>query len=169
MDKIEKIKKYLREIAASNTNLPFKGTVKSVQAEECDVELEGGLLLTNVKLKPTVNESENYLILYPKVGTKVMMLSSTGEVDNLTVIQADEIEKLSYKQNGLQVLIDSTDGKVAVQNNNVSLHGCFDQLYDLLKTFKVYTPAGPSGLPLPNTMTKIESFNTKFNQVLKAV
>ncbi|NRR90663.1 hypothetical protein HSX10_03695 [Winogradskyella undariae] len=169
MNKITDIKKYLKEIVGANPNLPIKATVTAVQAEQCDVELEGGLKLTNVKLKATVTDGDDFMIAYPKVGSKVLLISLSGELDNLTVIKVDDVEKVHYKQNGLEVFIDSTDGKVAIQNNDVSFHEFFTDLYDLLKTFKVFTPAGPSGTPLPPTVLKIEGFKTKFNKILKAV
>lgn len=169
MDKISEIKEKLREIVAANPNLPLKGLVKKVEAEQCDVMLESGLILTNVKLKATVNESENFMIAYPKIGSQILMLSLSGQLDNMTVIKVDEVEKLSYSQNGLKVLIDSTDGKVAVKNTDVSLYECFNDLVTLLKGFKVYTPAGPSGTALPPTVLKINQFETKFKEILKSV
>ena len=169
MDKITDIKKYLKEIVGANPNLPIKATVTAVEAEQCDVELEGGLKLTNVKLKATVTEGGDFMIAYPKVGSKVLLMSLSGTLDNLTVIKVDEVEKLHYSQNGLEVLIDGSDGKVAIENSTVSLHECFSDLYDLLKQFQVFTSVGPSGTPLPPTVLLIEQFKIKFNQILKTI
>lgn len=167
MDSLSKIKKSLREVVGVKPNLPLSGTVESVSDEVCSVKLKSGLVLTDVKLKATINKSNDYLLLKPKVGSSVVMLSLSGELENLTVIKIDKVETIEYNQNGLNVLIDSTDGKVRIKNNSVSLIDLLTELTETLKTLKVYTPAGPSGTPLPPTIVKLEQFKTGIKQLLK--
>lgn len=166
MDKYSEIKKLIREIIGNNANTPFKVTVKSIEGDTCTVTLKGGLDISEVKLKATSKEGDS-LLLVPKVNTEVLVLSLSGSVDNLTVIRINEVEKIDYKQNGLEVLIDSTDKKVSIKNDSVSLVDVLSDLATLLKGFKVFTPSGPSGVPLPDTITKIVEFETKFKQILK--
>ena len=165
MDKLKQLKNNFREMVGANPNLPIDGVVKSVQTDTCTVELEG-ITLSDVRLKSTADGKDNFLIV-PKVGSRVLMLSSDGSVDNLTVIKCDVAEKIIYNENGLKVEIDSTDGKIKVQNNTTSLKDLFQQITDILKTLKVFTPAGPSGTPLPDSMAKIIQFETKFKTILK--
>lgn len=160
------IKKLLKEIVGANSNLPINAIVKKVTGDTCEVELKGGLVLTDVKLKATIGESD-YVILTPKVGSTVTVLSLSGSLDNLTVIKIDQLDKMEYKQAGLNVLVDSTDGKVSIKNNQVSFFDIMKDLGALLKQFKVFTPNGPSGTPLPPTITAITQFETKLNQLLK--
>ncbi len=164
--KLKEIKKYLQEIANNGNYAPITATVTAVSGDTCTVQLAGGLEIDDVKLKSTIGGSDA-LLLIPKTGTQVSLLSYTGAPDNLTVVKVDEVEKISYKQNGLEVLIDSTDGKVKVANGQVSLKDVLDDLMRLLKQFKVFTPVGPSGTPLPDTITEIQQVETKFNQLLK--
>jgi hypothetical protein len=67
----------------------------------------------------------------------------------------------------LNLVIDSTDGKISISNNTVSVKDVFQQLTDLLKGFKVYTPAGPSGTALPDVVILINQFETAFKTILK--
>lgn len=167
MDKLSEVKKRLKEIVGVNPNLPITAIVISVEGDSCTVELKSGLRLSDVKLKATIGGATNYLTPTPKVGSTVVLISLSGNLDNLTIIKFDEIEKLSYKQDGLEFIVDSTDGKVSVKNETVSLLEILNDLATTLKQFKVFTPVGPSGTPLPPTILAIEQFETKFKQLLK--
>lgn len=159
------IKKAIREIVDLKPNLPVTGKVKSVEGDSCTVELKNGLSVSDVKLKATIG-GKNYLIATPKIGTKVMMLSQNG-MDDFAVIKIDEIEKLEYMQEGLNVMIDSTDGKVSVKNEKTSLVTIMKDLAALLKQLTVSTPNGPSGTPLPPTVQAITKFEGNLEKLLK--
>jgi len=167
MADLKELKKLIREIVGANSNLPITATVVSVQGESCTVELSSGLVLTDVKLKATISEGNNYMKLVPKKGSTVLLLSLSGDLSNLTVIKVDEIEKLEFKQDGLEILIDSTDGKLEIKNEQVSFKEILADLTSLLNQFKVNTPAGPSTNIMPDTVVLIDAFETKFKQLLK--
>jgi hypothetical protein len=167
MDTPAEIKALLKKIVGANSNLPITGEVVSVQGESCTVKLVSGLELTDVKLKATVNEQEDFILVTPKVGSNVIMLSSTGDLNSLTVIKTDQFEKMEISQGGLIILVDSSDGKISIKNQQVTLKEILTDLGTLLKSLKVYTSTGPSGAPLPDSILAIESFETKINQLLK--
>ena len=166
-DNLSKIKTALVKAVNANPNLPITGIVESVADDYCSVILMSGLKLTDVKLKATVKYEDNYLLLQPKVGSTVVLMSLSGSLENLAVIKYDEVEKIAYKQNGLEVIIDSTDKKVSIKNTSVSLVDILDDLATLLKQFKVATPSGPSTNVLPDTIARITEFETAFNSLLK--
>jgi hypothetical protein len=167
MDTPTEIKTLIKKIVGANPNLPITGTVVSVQGESCTVKIVSGLVLTDVKLKATINEQKDFILVTPKVDSSVIMLSSTGDLNNLTIVKTDQFEKIEISQSGLIILIDSSDGKISIKNENVTLKEILTDLSTLLKSLKVFTPMGPSGTPLPDSITAIESFETKFNQLLK--
>ncbi|OBX20956.1 MULTISPECIES: hypothetical protein [Bizionia] len=167
MADLSDVKKLLREVVGANPNLPITATVLSVTGDRCKVKLKSGLELTDVKLKATINDSENYILVTPKANSKVQILSLSGRLDNMTVIKVDEVEKIEIVQGELDIIIDSTDNKVGVKNSVCSLKDLFQEFADLLKQLKVYTPAGPSGTPLPDSILAITQLETKFNQLLK--
>jgi hypothetical protein len=167
MDTPAQIKALLKDIIGANPNLPITGVVQSIQGQSCTVKLISGLDISDVKLKATIDEQSDFILVTPKIGSSVLMLSSTGDLTNMTVIKADQFDKIEICQGGLELLIDSSDSKLSVKNQTVSLKEIFTDLGTLLKGLKVFTPMGPSGTPLPDTITAIESFETKFNQLLK--
>ena len=161
---IEVLKKSLG--VKSNVHL-FNAEVKSVQGESCTVAV-GDLELTDVRLKATINEASDYLMQIPAVGSMVLCGDmSGGDLREVCVLKIDKLEKLVLKQSGLDVLIDTTDGKIHIENEGPGLLQLFNALADILKTLKVFTPAGPSGTPLATTITKIQQFETNFKQLLK--
>lgn len=167
MDTPAQIKALIKQIVGANPNLPITGKVVSVEGESCTVEIISGLKVSDVKLKATISGQDNFILVTPKIGSSVIMLSSTGDLNNLTVIKADQFEKMEISQGGLIILIDSADGKISIKNNSVTLKEILTDLATLLKGIKVYTGVGPSGTPLPDSIQAITSFESKINQLLK--
>lgn len=166
MDKLQQLKHNLKSIVDSNPNYPISGIIKSIENDTCTVELSEEFEISDVRLKSTANDEDNLLIV-PKIGSKVIMLSSDGTIDNLTVIKIDVASKIIFNENGLKIEIDSTDGKVTIKNNTSSLFDLFKDLTTILKQLKVYTNTGPSGFPLPDSITAIEKLETDFKSLLK--
>ena len=166
MDKKKKLREALRLAVAANPNFPVSAVVKSVEGDTCTVILEGGLDVDNVRLKATVGGG-NYIYAEPKPGSNVLLLSADGTADNFTVIKVDQAQKFFYVENGFTVEIDGITRKLKVESGNVSLKDVFQQLTDLLLQLKVYTPAGPSGTPLPDSVVRINQFETDFKKILK--
>lgn len=167
MDKIAQIRSQLISSQEPPKRYAHTGIVTAVVGKHCKVRLPSGLEVSNVKLAATIDGDENELLLVPKVGTTVVMISLTGTENNLTVVKADEVEFVSYKQDAIELLIDSRDGKVHLSNDQQSLKGIFDKLVALLRLFKVHTPIGPSGTALPDVLLEIDDFEQKFNALLK--
>lgn len=161
------VKAKLRGVVGANPNLPIQAKVVAVQNETCTVELVSGLQIEDVRLKASVNNKSNYLLVRPAVGSTVLLLSITGGLEDLAVLQVDEVKNIELKQNGLSILADAEDGRVQIENASVGLKEIFEDLSALLKAFKVFTPAGPSGTPLPNVLLKINAFESKIKQLLK--
>lgn len=189
MSQLKELKKLIKEIVGVVPNLPIPATVKTVESETCSVELKSGLVLTDVKLKATITDADNSLLLKPKVGSAVLLLSLSGDLDNLTIIKIDEVEKIEYNQNGMQLLIDSTapkalikkangievlidgaDDKVSIKNNTANLLDVSLQLSAAVKTLKVIIPtetSGMSGIPTPDVLTAVEAYETQIKLLLK--
>ncbi|MBI1837789.1 MAG: hypothetical protein HYR91_11055 [Flavobacteriia bacterium] len=90
---------------------------------------------------------------------------SHGHYDR--IFQMDKIQSFEIKQNGLNILFDTSDKKVCIKNNSASLIDLFQDLKDLISQITVSTGTGPSGTPLPPTIASLNSFQTKFKSLLK--
>jgi hypothetical protein len=167
MDKISELKRRLKLTVGSDPNLPIQAKIVSAEGETCTVELADGFQLSDVRLKATVSDGENYLILTPAEGSDVTLLSSDGTLKNLFVVLADDIEKFRFSHGGLKIEFDGTDGKVSIKNDSVSLYGLFDQLTNLLNGFTLNHPQGPTTGLMPPTMAAVQQFGISFKQLLK--
>ena len=164
-DKIAQLRKNFKNMVGVQPNLPIDGVVTAIENDTCKVRI-GDFEVSDVRLKAIANSTDS-LLLVPVVGSEVLMLSTDGSVGNLTIIKCDKVSKFIYKENGLVVEINSEDGKVNIQNESVSLKGLFEDLTNILKQFKVFTPSGVSGTPIPNVIQKLNQFETDFKNLLK--
>lgn len=169
MDKIAEIKKKLQEVVGANPNYPIVGEVTKVAGETCSVKLISGLELSDIKLSATVSESEDYLLLVPAIGTDVLVLSGDGTLSNLYVVKVDQVAKFKFSQNGLKVEFDSTDKKVRIENDSVSLKDLFTDLANILNNLKVgvLSPNAPSSTITPDVVALVNQFSTNINTLLK--
>lgn len=167
MDKYRKFVEVLRKGVAEGKQLPVMvAEVVSVQEESCTVKLGGDLELEDVRLKATINGNTDYLILKPKPGSKVLIGSLSGDLKDLCVLKADEVTHIDYKENGLELHLDSEQKKLQLKNETVSLKEIFEDLKSTLDNFMVLTSQGPSAGLDPLTIADLIAFETKFKQLL---
>ncbi len=166
MSKESEIKRLLKEIVGTQNYL-VRGTVTKITGQTCSVELPSGLEVSDVKLKAQITESDDHYILSPVIGSGVLMLMENGELRNLTVVKMDRVGKFELLQGGLKVVFDGSDNKIRIANENTGLLALFKDLTALLKELKVFTPVGPSGTPLPDTINRIVQLEQRVEQLLK--
>ena len=163
----KEVKTLLQEIIGANPNLPIQATVSSLEDDTCSVVLASGMELNNIRLKATIGGDENYFIQRPKIGSKVMLFSVNGDLKDLVVIKSDEVENFEFSSNGLDIFIDSEDGKLQIGNQETDLKTLFQMNVDLLRMFQVTIPTGISGTAIPTVMQKIIEFEIEFKKLLK--
>jgi hypothetical protein len=160
------IKKKIRELNGNQMTLPISCEIVKVDGISCTVKIAGGLEVPDVRLRASLVASDNSLVLTPKVGSKAMIWSVTGTLDDTILLKSDEYETLSYKQNGLEVLIDSKTKKVTIKNERVSLKSLMEELHDVISNLKVITPNGPSTALDPSSIASLLQFKTHISQLL---
>ena len=164
MSKETEIKKLLREITKTENSF-LRGVVKEVFGQTCSVELVSGLVVSDVKLKAVITDSDDYIIETPVVGSDVLL---TGSLSDLVVLKCDKIQKFEFSQNGLKVVYDAEDKKVSIQNDTVNLLDVLLEFTNHFKTdYKQYTSQGPTNGALPNSVQAITDIENKFKQLLK--
>ncbi|MCZ2393058.1 MAG: hypothetical protein LC105_04265 [Chitinophagales bacterium] len=162
---LRNIKDKLREITDKGITAPLSCYVVSVQDTSCTVELPGGLQLVDVRLQATVGNSQG-LLLIPKVGAKALVWSVDATLNDLVLVKCDEYEKVSFQQDGLEVLIDSSSKKVSVKNDSVSLVDLFQSLYDIILQLQLNTPNGPATGATGSSISDLAQFKTDFKNLL---
>lgn len=158
------VRRFIQQIVGDMRNLPIIGEVVSVNGEECSVKLSSGLEVKGVRLKATITEGKQKVLLTPLVGSDVVVMSSTGDLNNLFVVSINEVEKLEILNNDVTIVIDD---KVTVDVAGVNLASTLNDLCDTLASFQVYTGVGPSGTALPPTQQKIIKLKKDFETIFK--
>ncbi len=166
MDTPAEIKSALKEVLGLSPNLPLSVTVLEIQGDTCSVKLSSGLVISDVRLKAVDDDESDRLIVIPKEGSQVLIMSQTGELSGLFVLKVNKVKSIAYKQGSFEFKLESESKKMTLKNDSTSLYDVFDELLALLKTLKVFTPAGVSGVPIPDSIAKINEVETKFKSLL---
>lgn len=172
MSKLTEIRRKLKELMGDRLSLPINCKVVSVEGNSCTVELNGGFQLADVRLMATVNDDNNQFLITPKIGSKALVFSVSGTLDDLVLLKCDQVAKMSYVQDGLEVVIDSSTGKVSVKNDLVSLKDLFVMVHDLIMNLKVMGVGVPPGSLFtsnaidPGTIASLTNLQMKFQSLL---
>lgn len=164
MSKITELRRLIRAIVGDMWNLPLLGEVTAVEGEMCSVKLTSGLEVSDVRLKATVTGVDKKVLMTPSIGSDVMMMSSTGTLDNLFVISMDAVDKVEIISSDVNITVDD---KVSVEVSGVNLGETLADLCDAIKTLTVSTGVGPSGTPLPPTQQKVQKLEEDFKTLFK--
>ena len=168
MNEIKQLREDIKRIAGTYKpgDVVFVAEVIEVSQSSCNIKI-GELTLTNVKFFSQSSSSGNIIFL-PKVGSKVTVVDySSGNLRDLQVISSDQITSIKFIENGLTIEFDSNTKKIDIKNETISLKDLFQSLTDIIKQLTVATPAGPSGTPLPPTISSLTQFETSFKNLLK--
>lgn len=168
MDKPAKLKQALIEALGINPNLAITAEVVSVQNTTCTVKLVSELVLSDVRLCATINESTDSFVIVPKIGSEVVLLSQTGKLSGLMVIKMDAVENIAYKKEAFEFVVDGTTGKVTLKNESVNFGILIGNLIDTISNAIIETPNGPGAINAA-TQLQLEQLKTKFNLILNSV
>ena len=167
-DTATKLKQALKEVIGANPNLPITAKVVSIQETTCTVELVGELKISDVRLCATINEDADGLVIIPKIGSEVVIMSQTGTLSGMMVVKVDAVETITYKKADFEFIVDGTTGKVTLKKSGANFGGLMNELIDAISSAQIITPSGP-GTINPTTVAQLTAIKTKFNLILNTV
>lgn len=168
MEATTEIKRVLKEILGANPNLPIHGSIVSIENDTCSVKLASGLVLSDVRLAANISDLENKFLIIPKIDSEVILLSQTGELSGLMVVKVSEVEKLIYKLDDFEFVLDGTTKKATLKNANANLGLLLDNLITTIATAQIITPAGP-GTISPTTIAQLNQLKVQFKSLLNGI
>jgi len=125
----------------------FPATVERVDKTACTVNIDG-LSVSDVRLKATTTKTDNQVLLTPTIGTNVLIGSFSGDLSNLFVLSADEIDNIEITCNG---------------QNFMQL---LSQLLQALSKAQVITPNG-TGTFDPGTIATLTQVENMLKMIFK--
>lgn len=167
MDKTVQIRKALIEAVGIKPNLAITAEVVSIENTTCTVVLNTGLVIDDVRLCATINNSEDSFVLVPNIGSDVILISQTGELSGLFVARVDSLESIIYKKGDFEFKVDGKTGKVTLKNGSDNLGNLISTLITEIQNAIILTPAGPGNIAL-STKGKLEEIDTKFKTLLNS-
>jgi hypothetical protein len=169
MDIAAEIKKALKEVLDVNPNLCITAEVVSVEDQTCTVKLLSELIISDVRLNATITDDLDTLIIKPKIGSDVVVMSQTGDLKGLIVIKIDSVEKIFYKKGDFQFEIDGTTGKVTLKNATANLGALMNNLIDAIIGIQINNSDSTTGVINPALVAPLTDIKTKFNSLLNIV
>ena len=163
----------LRQMMKGN-DLTFPAVVTDNYPDKdyCDVTDLNGTLFPEVRKRAAVDSGKGMVVT--PVNNSTVIVSRIQESDSLFINMVSEIESIKWTLNNHVLLFDKdgwssdmSSGKFDLKNNTTSLNKLFASVYDIISKLTVSTPNGPSGTPLPPTITALEKFKTEFQNLLK--
>lgn len=105
MDEYKKLHDQLARMGGGRTVSIWQGVVKSVEGQTCTVSV-GSLDVPGVRLKASETEDKGRMLVTPKVGTAVTMVSLSGDLSELVVVQVDRVATIELNGGSLGGLVN---------------------------------------------------------------
>lgn len=168
MDKDRRIIDLLQQFKNSG-NVFFNATISNIQGNTCTIKVDD-ITISNVRLKPTTDETEDENLLVPAEGSNVLVGSFSGDYKNLFVLQANTLSEIYYKIGEMSLKVNKdgivfNDGKNNGLMNISEVVSWMKKVYNDMRTLKgqlsTHTVAG-NGAPLglffnPSTPNPIQN------------
>jgi hypothetical protein len=138
-------------------------TVKSVDEKKATCVLidEDGQEIFEVRLRPVLTGNKSFILL-PKVGSQVLAVRVEDD-DDWMVIACDEIEKVGYYLNGVEIEFKE---KLKFNANGEKLATLMDDLFSAIGNMVFTTPNGPT-TSLVNA-PQFEALKERFTNLLES-
>lgn len=135
MDSLSEIKEKIRSIAGKNKQTVMTVKVTKTQGEICSVDLDG-LELSDVRLRSVINSERSKLVVTPKVGSYITIADISGDLTELVMLQASEVDKVELTCEG-DVIINggNNDGLVMINELTEKLNGLKDTVNEIVNAF----------------------------------
>lgn len=157
MDKYRQIAELMKGFQRSG-NVVFPAIVESIEGATCTVKVDD-LSISDVKLKPTTEETENTVLLTPAIDSTVLVGSLSGDYNNLFILHADalsaaylKVDETSLKldKNGVEINGGKNGGAVKIDAMISWMQDVYSDL-QVLKTQLATHPTAGNGAPLALT------------------
>jgi hypothetical protein len=166
MDDYAKIAHGFRKLVKGQKHLDgilIVADVISVDGQTCTVSY-GGFEIDDVRLSAIVDDTKGVLIT-PKVGTKVLLTSLDGTLENLYVLKAQEFDTVLMQTT--QTTFQQDDNGFLIKKGSQSLRGLLLDVVSMIKNLKVLTPAGASSNLITPTPPELIDIEIRIKSLLK--
>lgn len=168
------IKELIERIMDERLNVQIRvGKVKSVNADSmtCDIEIQNSPLKEDVRLRSVIDDNEQGILIYPKVGSYVLV----GLIDNnpasAFIAQVSEVDKINFKIADIQLNGDALGGLIKINDLVGRLNKIEDAVNQLKGEFNGHThisppaPVSPVSTAPPTVPSAVVLANTTVSEI----
>lgn len=137
MNPLSDIRKSICTMVGKSGGIAFTAQVVSVDGECCTVDYNG-LQVSDVRLRAVVNGEQSKILVTPKVGSYVMVVSLTDDMTQLIVSAFSEVDKIEI-DTGKIVLNGGQNGGI------VNITQLTQKLNDMVNMFNAHMHTAPIG------------------------
>lgn len=95
----------LRRVLGAARLAIYQGIVTGVDGDTCTCDF-GDFWISGIRLRASLSEVERHLVIYPRVGSAVILGSLSGDLSDLAVLQVDEADRIEINGAKLGGLIN---------------------------------------------------------------
>jgi hypothetical protein len=167
MDKIAKVAEHFKNIGKPKGDAFIYAIVKEITGDTCTVTI-GELELTDVRLKATDDSADDKLLVIPTVGSKVVIGTNPGSMNDLFVIRTDDPEIISYKHGDLQITIDTE--KINYTNGNLQINiDAQSKVIDIINKVNISIDSEAGTVQIKNDQVSLVDLFTEMVNILKTL
>lgn len=160
-DTATKLKEALKAVVGANPNFPITAKVVSIQGTTCTVELVGELKISDVRLCATINDDADGLVIIPKIGSEVVIMSQTGTLSGMMVVKVDAVETITYKKEDFEFIVNGTNGKVTLKKDGANFGGLMNDFIDALSGMQTINSDMTTGALQPTVIAQLNAIKSK--------
>ena len=150
------------------------GQVESVSESTCTVKLAANdLVLEDVRFRATEEATDGWAVI-PKKGTNCLVALVGGDVNRPYLVAMDEAEAIQLRMENEELRIDEEGfdlmmkaGKLNARNDGASLKDILQKTIEMIEGLTLSTSTGPSGTPMPPTITKANQVKNSIQSLFK--
>ena len=143
MDKYEEIAKGLKKLL-SKVYTTTAGIVKEVneQKRTCRVEIDTNVVLSNVRLKSVIDNDENGIIIFPTVGSDVIISHIENSQTEAFISSYSKFDKMLIDKGSFGGLVKVNELRDELNKVNIILQAIIDTI-----TTPMVVPSQPPNAP----------------------
>ena len=132
----------------------------------CDVKDDQGIEIYDVRMRATVDGSDDGAVLIPSVDSWVVVASIGNSESEYVVIATSSLSKVLYLVGTTR--LEMTTAGVLIERNNQTLRAALDALVDAIKLITVTcaAPGAPSTIPI--NAAAFDAVKAQIAQILKS-
>ena len=166
MEQAERLRQELRKLLKGDFSAKA-ATVFSVDRSDQSIDVrpaDGGADILNVRLQAALDQQELGVIIFPKVGSEVVVMAINDNWNSAFVVATTEIDQVMVTIEKVQMSL--TKEGLLLKRENETLRGLVGDLIGVIGALTWRTNYGPTIGLVPTSQQALNNLKTRFESLL---